>query len=343
MSVRGADLFTVPPGFKFQRDLPSGRHGRAAVFQDSSTGDLHVCKSIPKDDLPDEIPALRRRSALISKVTGGIFVGYSEILESPTTVTLIRPFLSATPISEPRTEWPSPDALFSAWKQIASLVTRLHRSGVSGFILNPNNVFIAGSTVLAVTDVVMPMSGDTDLTHSPSAFDVAFVAPELLRGDGARLSPESDFWSLGVLLCFLETQALPWASKNVFTMLQQVAQRRLSFARPVRRDVELVIRDLLEIEPADRRIVCDVNVAHAATDEMVFSGQTVVPSGRLAGTIGARPVAAQKGVGPSLTFTSLQSAARAMRKDGRSAPQPVVRTRQSGAMTGRDRPTMFLK
>lgn len=339
----GLGEFTVPPGYTFERDLPSGRHGRASVFVENSTGERFVFKSIPKSDLTDTVESLRIRSDQIEKVTGRLFIGYSQIIEGPDHVTFVRQFVSANPISEPQKEWPPRDALFCAWKQIASQVVRLHSVGLVGLVLHPNNVFISGNSLIAATDLVLSV-GMNDLTlHSPSPFDIAFVAPELLHGAPTPPSAATDLWSLGVLLCFLETQALPWPSKNLFSMLQHVSTRRLSFAQPVRREVEEVVRSLLDLDPGSRTIACDLDAPRPVAREFVFPrlGGGLIPSGSLKGSMHAATPMPR--LGESRTFTSLATAARAFRRESVTVPRLQVRTRETGAMTGRDRPRVNVK
>ncbi len=129
---------------------------------------------------------------------------------------------------------------------------RAHEAGVLHRDLKPANVLVeAGTDRVVLTDFgIAQVAGATTLTET-GAFvgSPEYTAPE--RMAGARTGPESDLWSLGVLLCAVLSGASPFRRDSLGGILHAVVVDEI---RPPAQAAPLlpVVRGLLERDPERR-------------------------------------------------------------------------------------------
>jgi serine/threonine protein kinase len=124
------------------------------------------------------------------------------------------PFVEGAPLSHLLRGAPLPSA------EVASLVCRLalsvdvmHRRGMIHRDLKPGNILIRpdGSPVVMDFGLSRSLSGADRLTATGALVGTpAYMSPEQLRGEQDTLGPETDVYSLGVILFELLTGRLPF-------------------------------------------------------------------------------------------------------------------------------------
>ncbi|MFI0965298.1 protein kinase [Streptomyces sp. NPDC021080] len=129
---------------------------------------------------------------------------------------------------------------------------RAHDAGVLHRDLKPANVLVeAGTGRIVLTDFgIAQVAGATTLTETGSFVgSPEYTAPE--RMAGARTGPESDLWSLGVLLCAVLSGASPFRRDSLGGILHAVVVDEI---RPPAQAAPLlpVVRGLLERDPERR-------------------------------------------------------------------------------------------
>ena len=128
---------------------------------------------------------------------------------------------------------------------------RAHDAGVLHRDLKPANVLLAEDGRVVLTDFgIAQVAGATTLTES-GAFvgSPEYTAPE--RMSGVRTGPESDLWSLGVLLCTVLSGESPFHRDSLGGILHAVV---IDEIRPPAQAGPLlpVVRGLLERDPERR-------------------------------------------------------------------------------------------
>ncbi|MFF9047581.1 serine/threonine-protein kinase [Streptomyces parvulus] len=126
-----------------------------------------------------------------------------------------------------------------------------HAAGVLHRDLKPSNVLIAEDGRVVLTDFgVAQVAGSTTLTESGSFVgSPEYTAPE--RMSGAGTGPESDLWSLGVLLCAILSGASPFHRDSLGGVLHAVVTEEIH--PPAQTGPLLpVVRGLLERDPRRR-------------------------------------------------------------------------------------------
>ncbi|MFC9060680.1 serine/threonine-protein kinase [Streptomyces sp. NPDC057074] len=126
-----------------------------------------------------------------------------------------------------------------------------HAAGVLHRDVKPSNVLIAEDGRVVLTDFgVAQVAGATTLTESGSFVgSPEYTAPE--RMSGAGTGPESDLWSLGVLLCAILSGASPFHRDSLGGVLHAVVTEEIH--APAQTGPLLpVVRGLLERDPRRR-------------------------------------------------------------------------------------------
>lgn len=256
------DIFPLPPNYIFQTEIPSGFLGHTAIVKNSENQQNFICKSIEKERIggPDKLQRFKERLDHIQSVKNPYVLSYTEIVDTQNHILLFRPYINSPPIIESfapstpdgpqNTDTYDDETVFAFWTNICQCFHSMHSHHIFPNMIKPHNIFIVNKSSVVITDLYPP-SNDLDIMlHSPSSFDVGFLAPEFFNQQPTEI--QSDLWSLGVLLCFMLTHSLPWPSKNLFTMLQQINTCNMKFSRPIDPKYETIIRSLLQVNPEER-------------------------------------------------------------------------------------------
>ncbi|MFI7186578.1 MULTISPECIES: serine/threonine-protein kinase [Streptomyces] len=173
-----------------------------------------------------------------------------------------------------------------------------HASGILHRDVKPSNVLVADDGRVVLTDFgVAQVAGATTLTESGSFVgSPEYTAPE--RMSGAGTGPESDLWSLGVLLCAVLSGASPFHRDSLGGVLHAVVTEEI---RPPAQAGPLlpVVRGLLERDPRRR---LDAASAQRMLRAFLSTGRTpATPEEATA----ARPLRARRSVKRSVLLAVL--------------------------------------
>jgi eukaryotic-like serine/threonine-protein kinase len=146
-------------------------------------------------------------------------------------------------------------AAFIAVK-VCDALEAVHHSGIEHRGVKPQNVLLTGSGDVKVSDVGLSgLYSESGLSRTNvMAEGVGFMSPEQARGED--VGPQSDIYSLGVLLYEMLTNRLPFESKDAWEVLrmhvndQPPTPRR--FNSLISADLATVVLTALQKEPARR-------------------------------------------------------------------------------------------
>ncbi|MFF0449163.1 serine/threonine-protein kinase [Streptomyces sp. NPDC004609] len=180
--------------------------------------------------------------------------------------------------------------------EVLAALNAAHGAGVLHRDVKPGNVLIANDGRVVLSDFgIAVVEGTSHLTMTGELIgSPEFLAPE--RALGRTPGPESDLWSLGVLLYAAVEGISPFRQNTPLSTLRAVVDEELP---PPRRAGELapVIAGLLRKEPAER-----MPAAEAERQlRLVGAGgstRTAVPPGPYSPTVSARTTAATPAPGP---------------------------------------------
>ncbi len=169
-------------------------------------------------------------------------------------------------------------------EQIADGMNAAHQLGIVHRDLKPANILLDGDGTPKITDFGLAKSVESDsgLTHTGVLLGTpSYMAPEQARGEGKRVGPAADVYSLGATLYECLTGRPPFRgdgpTETVMQVLERepVAPRNLAPRTP--RDLETICLKCLEKSPSKR-----YSSAAALTDDL--------RAWRLGEPIAARPI-----------------------------------------------------
>ncbi|HET9225433.1 MAG TPA: tetratricopeptide repeat protein [Thermoanaerobaculia bacterium] len=105
--------------------------------------------------------------------------------------------------------------------QVADGLAAAHAHGIVHRDIHPGNILVAAGLVKLVDFGVAQLAGQTPLTKEGIGVGtIAYAAPEQVCGE--EVGPESDLWSLGIVLYEAITGRLPFQSKSIPSLLLSI-------------------------------------------------------------------------------------------------------------------------
>lgn len=144
-------------------------------------------------------------------------------------------------------------------KTIAETMQFAHERGVVHRDLKPSNVLVDRTNRPLITDfgLAKQVSNQSQLTMSGAIIGTpSYMPPEQATGDGERVGPWSDIYSLGAILYELLTGRPPFRAATPFETIRQVIESEPVSPRLVNpsvpKDLETICLKCLQKEPAKR-------------------------------------------------------------------------------------------
>ena len=246
----------LAPKYILQNELPSGFLGHTALVKGSVNDNFFICKTAEKSRIgsAENILKFKERLTMIRNISDPHIITYNEIIETDDMIYMIRDFIVNGPISESLTELPNSDdpfTIYEHWRTVCKSIYNLHSKNIYPNIIKPNNIFLVNDSIF-ITDLILPPVDIDLMMHTPNPLDIGFLAPEFFNQ--GKTGDFSDLWSLGVLLAFMATKSLPFTTKNLFSMLQQINSGRYSLSASLPKFIEGQIRLLLQVDPNNRKL-----------------------------------------------------------------------------------------
>lgn len=214
----------IPPNYMFVRSLENGFLGKTCVVEEISTKNLKICKFAMKSKFgsQDAVQRFIERQDHIKSINSPFVVPYTDIYEKEDHLILIRDYLDSPPLNSDKfSDDIDYNSKLAMWKIIVRSFAHLHSHHIYPIYIRPSNLFYIDNKFLMITDIfTLPPNYDV-MTHSPNIFEIGFLAPEYFTRS-SQPCHKADIWSLGVILYFMFTKRLPWETKNVFTVIQQI-------------------------------------------------------------------------------------------------------------------------
>ena len=109
-----------------------------------------------------------------------------------------------------------------------------------------------------MADLCHAHSHSNFLEHTPNPSDMAFLAPEFFSDTKIAITASADTWSLGVLLAFLATGTIPFNTKNIFTMVNQIKNADFQIETKIPDGLQKIIKSMAVVDPKKRKSLEEV-------------------------------------------------------------------------------------
>jgi len=111
----------------------------------------------------------------------------------------------------------APDAAIGVTLQIADALQAAHENGVIHRDIKPQNVLVTSTGDVKVTDFGIARAASSPLTQSSAVLGTAaYMSPEQAMGE--QVGPQSDLYSLGVVLFEMLTRELPYDAESPISL-----------------------------------------------------------------------------------------------------------------------------
>ena len=152
-----------------------------------------------------------------------------------------------------------PDQVVPILRQVGAALDFAHQQGIIHRDLKPSNIMLTpdGRALLADFGLAKLIDSSGDLTKtSLTTGTPAYMSPEQVEGDPAKIGPASDLYSLGVVLYELVTAQLPFTANSSVALMFKHVNETVPSPRSLNPNlpeaIEQVLLRALAKEPAKR-------------------------------------------------------------------------------------------
>jgi len=143
---------------------------------------------------------------------------------------------------------------------VANALRFAHDRGIVHLDVKPSNVMLGAFGEVYLVDWGLGMSLEVDASgrfpHVADNTEIigtpAYLAPEMLSGEGRELSPRTDVFLLGSVLCEILTGRPPHRGGSLMAILYQAATERPELPDTVPEEIRAVCLRATELDAADR-------------------------------------------------------------------------------------------
>ncbi|WP_432184593.1 serine/threonine-protein kinase [Streptomyces tendae] len=259
MVTEGAGGRVIAGRYRLHERLGSGGMGIVWRATDQLLAREVAVKALPLDETLSAAEARRRRertlreARAVAQLRHPHVIVVHDVVEDDERAYMVMELVDGGSLADRVVSRGPVDAAEAARIGIALLdaLGTAHTAGILHRDVKPSNVLVADDGRVVLTDFgVAQVAGSTTLTESGSFVgSPEYTAPE--RMSGAGTGPESDLWSLGVLLCAVLSGASPFHRDSLGGVLHAVVTEEI---RPPAQAAPLlpVVRGLLERDPRRR-------------------------------------------------------------------------------------------
>ena len=255
-SQRGVASVVLPAGLeighRYRVKSLLGMGGMGAVYLVHDKGlDRDVAMKLIRSDIAEDVDALerfKREIQLSSRVTHPNVLRVFDLGESDGIQFLTMQFVDGRDLStilKKQGKLPT-DRLLRVFRQTAEGLKAAHDQGVTHRDLKPQNIMLDASDRVYVTDFGMAKSSEqSGMTQTGAVIGTPFyMSPEQVKGE--PVGPQSDIFSLGVILYQMATGVVPFTGATPFEVMMVRVQRRPKPARELNPDLPVYLQKIIE-------------------------------------------------------------------------------------------------
>ena len=265
-SQRGVASVVLPAGLeighRYRVKSLLGMGGMGAVYLVHDKGlDRDVALKLIRSDIaedPDALERFKREIQLSSRVTHSNVLRVFDLGESDGIQFLTMQFVDGRDLStilKKQGKLPV-ERLLRVFRQTAEGLKAAHDQGVIHRDLKPQNIMLDSADRVYVTDFGMAKSSEqSGMTQTGAVIGTPFyMSPEQVKGE--PVGPQSDIFSLGVILYQMATGTVPFSGATPFEVMMVRVQRRPKPAKELTPELPVYLQKIIErclvVDPALR-------------------------------------------------------------------------------------------
>ena len=255
-SQRGVASVVLPAGLeigkRYRVKSLLGMGGMGAVYLVHDKGlDRDVALKLIRSDIAEDADALerfKREIQLSSRVTHPNVLRVFDLGESDGIKFLTMQFVDGRDLStilKKQGKLPT-ERLLRVFRQTAEGLKAAHDQGVIHRDLKPQNIMLDGSDRVYVTDFGMAKGSEqSGMTQTGAVIGTPFyMSPEQVKGES--VGPQSDIYSLGVILYQMATGSVPFGGGTPFEVMVARIQRPPKPVKELNPELPVYLQKIIE-------------------------------------------------------------------------------------------------
>ncbi|KAJ3362424.1 Protein kinase [Allomyces javanicus] len=244
--------------YTFIKTLGQGTFGKVKLAQHNQSGRKVAIKLIEKDNIKTDKQktSVRREVRLLSLLHHRNIVCVHDVIETPTQICIVMEYLAGGELFDHivKNHHLGEDEARRFVQQIVAAVDYCHQHSVIHRDLKPENLLLTDESTLKLIDFgfVNTFDGETLLdTFCGSPF---YASPQMIRGI-RYTGPESDVWSIAVILYAMLSGRLPFDAPDMRKLYDRIASGEYQCPSYFSPGVVDLLRKMLVVDPKRRYTV----------------------------------------------------------------------------------------
>ncbi|KAG0096450.1 NUAK SNF1-like kinase 2 [Podila epicladia] len=249
------------PGYSYIGTIGQGNFGKVLLAENDSTGEQVAVKILEKAQFKSEQQRLHatREARLMATLRHPNIVDVKTVLEDDARILIVMENLTGGELFDYISNKGSLDEKEARriFHQIVLAIHYCHENSVVHRDLKPENILLDSERNVRVADFGFGNNWHKDrhlTTYCGSPF---YAAPEMVSGT-PYIGPETDVWSLGVILYVLVCGRLPFDASDLPQLFAQIKRGNYQKPREGSIDVCSLIHRMLTVDPKRRATLSDV-------------------------------------------------------------------------------------
>ena len=243
------------------QELPSGFLGQTFLGENLDTKATFIIKVFEKANIGNDgmISSFKQRLEEIKNLKLPNLISFKEFFDLPDKFVVVRQYLMASNLIDFMTsaKYIDQDKNMEIWRKVYQLFMKLHQHNIAPSFIKPTNIFVLPNFEVFVTDVYEVPHDISFSIKKPDLESLVFFAPEFFE-PVVQPGPQSDIWSLAVLLIYMTTGVVPWPTNNIFAMLNTIQSKNFKLPSTANDYTKLVAKTVFTAEPMQRKFPKEV-------------------------------------------------------------------------------------
>ncbi|KAG0340699.1 NUAK SNF1-like kinase 2 [Podila horticola] len=269
------------PGYSYIGTIGQGNFGKVLLAENDSTGEQVAVKILEKAQFKSEQQRLHatREARLMATLRHPNIVDVKTVLEDDARILIVMENLTGGELFDYISNKGSLDEKEARriFHQIVLAIHYCHENNVVHRDLKPENILLDSERNVRVADFGFGNNWHKDrhlTTYCGSPF---YAAPEMVSGT-PYIGPETDVWSLGVILYVLVCGRLPFDASDLPQLFAQIKRGNYQKPREGSIDVCSLIHRMLTVDPKRRATLSDVLRSRWMRSDGMESMATALPA-----------------------------------------------------------------
>ncbi|KAK9813380.1 hypothetical protein WJX73_004273 [Symbiochloris irregularis] len=232
--------------YVIQRMVGEGSFGKVYRARRKFTGRTVAIKIINKVGKPQkEIDSLRQELVILRNLKHPNIVEMLESIETDKEFCVVMEYALGDLWEILEKDVKLPEAVVqSIAKQLVQALYYLHHNRIIHRDLKPQNVLLCANGVVKLCDFgfARAMSNNTTMLMSTKGTPL-YMAPEMIQNN--PYNHTADLWSLGIILFELFASKPPFFTNNVYTLIKQIINNKISYPLGMSSDFRSFLEGLL--------------------------------------------------------------------------------------------------